>query len=117
MLLRDHPLMSYRGVVNWPPTWVWLDGPKEEHPKGELGILKSVLLSKLDQANRCFLLICYKNSSYLGCLLFDDHAFCRQVMELLKAHCNRSLAEIGGLDVSHTLLGNNWPDNSNFLWM
>jgi hypothetical protein len=24
-------------------------------------------------------------------------------MELLKAHCNRSIAEIGGLDVFHTL--------------
>jgi hypothetical protein len=101
MLLRDHPLMSYRGIVNWPPTWVWLDGSKEEHPKGELGILKSVLLSKIDQANRCFLLISYQDSSYLGYLLFDDHAFCRQVMELLKTHCNCSIAEIGGLDVSH----------------
>ena len=102
MLLRDHPLMSYRGVVNWPPSWVWLDGPKEEHPKGELGILKSVLLSNVDQANRFFLLIGYQDSSYLGCLLFDDHAFCRHVMELLKTHCNRSIVEIGGLDVSHT---------------
>jgi hypothetical protein len=21
--------MSYRGVPNWPPTWVWIDGPEE----------------------------------------------------------------------------------------
>ena len=103
MLLRDHPLMSYRGVVNWPPAWVWLDGPKEEHPKGELGILKSVLLSKMDQANRCFLLVCYENSSYLGCLLFDDHSFCSQVVKILQSHCNCSIAEIGSLDLSHTL--------------
>ena len=103
MLLRDHPLMSCRGVPSWPPTWVWLDGPKEEHPKGELGILRAVLLSKVSQANRCFPLICYHDSSYLGCLLFDDEAFCRQVIELLKAHCNRSIAEIGSLDVTYTL--------------
>ena len=38
MRLRDHPLMSYQGIVNWPPTWVWLDGPEEQQPKGELGI-------------------------------------------------------------------------------
>jgi hypothetical protein len=100
MLLRKHPLMSFRGVASWPPTWLWLDGPKEEHPKGELVISKSVILSKLDQANRCFLLISYQDSFYLGCLVFDEHAFCHQVVELLKAHCNRKLA---GLDLAHTL--------------
>ena len=103
MRLRDHPLMSYQGIVNWPPTWVWLDGPEEQQPKGELGILKSVLLSKMDQANRCFLLISYKGSSYLGCLSFDDHAFCSQIVNILRNHCDYSIAEIGNLDLSHTL--------------
>jgi len=103
MLLRDHPLMSYRGVVNWPPTWVWLDGPKEEYPKGELGILKSVLLSTVDRPNRCFLLIRYQDSSYLGCLLFDDHAFCSQIVNILRSHCDYPIAEIGSLDLTYTL--------------
>ena len=31
----------------------------------------------------------------MGCLLFDDHNFCRQVVTLLEGHCNRSIAEIG----------------------
>jgi len=53
--------------------------------------------------NRCFLHISYEGSEYLGCLLFDDLVFCSQVMELLKAHCNRTIAEIGSLDVTFTL--------------
>jgi hypothetical protein len=32
---------------------------------------------------------------------FNDEAFCGHVMELLKGHCNRSIAEIGSSD-SHT---------------
>jgi hypothetical protein len=103
MLLRDHPLMSYRGVPSWPPTWIWIDGPKEEYPKGEVGILKSVLLSKMQQANRCFVLICYEDSSYLGCLLFDDYAFCHQIVNILRNHCDHPIADIGSLDLTHTL--------------
>src|SRR5215510_15696091 len=104
MLLRDHPLMSYRGIVNWPPTWVWLYGPKEEHPKGELGILKSVLLSTVDQANRCFLVIRYQDSSYLGCLLFDDHAFCSQIVNILRSHCDYPRSEDHTSNSSHVAI-------------
>ena len=39
----------------------------------------------------------------MGCLLFDDHNFCREVIMLLERHCNRSIAEVGSIDVSHTL--------------
>jgi hypothetical protein len=103
MVLRDHPLMSFHGIPNWPPTWIWIDGPEEKHPKGELGILRSVLLSKLDRANRCFLLIFYEQSSYLGCLIFDDEIFCGQITKLLQDNCNRAIAEIGSLELSQTL--------------
>ena len=102
MLLRDHPLMSYKHVPNWPPRWIWIDGPEDKHPKGEVGILRAVLLSK-DRVNRCFLLIFHQESSYIGCLLFDNHAFCSQIVKLLKGYCNRSIAEIGSLDLSYTL--------------
>jgi hypothetical protein len=95
--------MSYRGIPNWPPTWVWIDGAEEKHLRGELGILRSVLSSKLQHANRFFLLTAYEDSSYLGCLLFDDEAFCCQIMNLLRNHCNHSIAEIGSLDLTHTL--------------
>jgi hypothetical protein len=39
----------------------------------------------------------------MACLLFDDPNFCREVLTLLQGCCNRSMAEIGSIDVSHTL--------------
>ena len=103
MLLRDHPLMSRHYVHNWPPVWTWINGEENEHPNGEVGILKAILLSKIQPPDRCFLLISYQASEYLGCLLFDDHAFCVQVVKLLQDCCNRPIAEIGSLDLSYTL--------------
>ena len=102
MLFRDHPLMTYRRLRNWPPVWSCTDG-HNQHPKGEVGTLKAVFRSETQPPSRFFLVMSHGGSEYLGCLLFNDEAFCCQVMELLKAHCNRSIAEIGGLDVSHTL--------------
>src|SRR6266550_8514557 len=102
VLLRNHPQMSYKGVPSWPPRWIWLDGPEDKHPKGEVGVLRAVLLFK-DRVNRCFLLIFHEQSSYMGCLLFDDEIFCGQITKLLEAHCNRHIAEIGCIDLSHTL--------------
>ena len=92
--LRNHPQMSYKGVPSWPPRWIWLDG--------EVGILRTVLLSK-DRVNRCFLLMFHEDSSYIGCLLFDDEIFCGQITKLLEAHCDRHIADIGCIDLSHTL--------------
>jgi hypothetical protein len=42
-------------------------------------------------------------ASYLGCLLIDDNAFCRQIVELLLANRNKTIADIGSLDLSSTL--------------
>jgi len=101
VLLRNHPQMSYKGVPSWPPRWIWLDGPEDKHLKGEVGVLRAVLLSK-DRVNRCFLLMFHEESSYMGCLLFDDEIFCGQITKLLEAHCNRHIAEIGCIDLTHT---------------
>jgi hypothetical protein len=95
--------MSYRGSRNWPPTWVWLDGAEEKRPKGEIGFLRTVLLSKMQCCDRCFLLIFYEGSPYLGCLLFDDEMFCNQITKLLQRCSNLPIAEIGSLDLSHML--------------
>jgi hypothetical protein len=103
MFLRDHPLISYRGIPSWPPAWTWIDGGEDKHPRGEIGILRMTLLSKIQPANRCFLLISYEGASYIGCLLFDDYVFCDQVTKLLQRHCNRPIAEIGNIDFAHTL--------------
>lgn len=51
MLLRNHPLMSYKGIPNWPPIWTWTDGVENTRPRGEIGILKGVALSKVQPAD------------------------------------------------------------------
>jgi hypothetical protein len=104
MLLRDHPLMSYHGIPSWPPVWTFTSGLEKQHPRrGEIGILKAVTTSNDKPADRCFLHIEDEGSSYLGCLLIDDHAFCTQIVKLLQDCTNRPLAEIGNLELSGTL--------------
>jgi hypothetical protein len=102
MLLRDHALMSYKGIPNWPPDWMWIDGDVNKNPKGEVGTLVEVQVSERE-ADRCFLVIEYEDSRYMGCLQFDDPNFCRRVRRLLDKYCGYSMADIGSLDVSETL--------------
>src|SRR5262245_23971419 len=103
MLLREHPLMRYHGIPNWPPAWLWIDGVENKRPRGEIGILKAVEVSKVPPTNRCFLCIDYEGSSYLGCLLFDDGVFCSQIVTLLRGYLNSPIADIGSLDLAYTL--------------
>ena len=76
---------------------------ENKHPRGEIGILTAVEVSKVPPTNRCFLCIDYEGSSYMGCLLFDDRAFCGQIVTLLRRHLNRPIAEIGSIELAHTL--------------
>jgi len=99
VLLRDHPLMSYKRVPSWPPVWTWTYGGEDQRPRGEIGILKEVFFSIVQPADRCFLYIDYEGSSYLGALLFDDYAFCNNIAEFLQFYLNCSIAEIGGLEL------------------
>ena len=62
MLIRDHPLMSRRGIPNWPPVWTWTDGLENAHAKGEVGILKAVTLSNIGSPYKCYLHIYYEGS-------------------------------------------------------
>ena len=93
--------MSYRGVPNWPPIWVWIGGEENKHPNGEVGCLQRVNLSTVPA--RIFLVTEYDGAEYIGCLLFDDRVFCLQISHLLEDHRGYPLQYIGGLDVSHTL--------------
>src|SRR5262245_16270034 len=104
MELRNHPLMSYRGVCNWPPSWMWRGSPKEsqiKNPRGEIGILKEVFLSKVDPKAKIFLIIEHENEEYIGCLIFSDSTFCEQMYAVLSACIGHSTSSIGSLDVSH----------------
>jgi hypothetical protein len=100
--LRDHPLMCYRGVCNWPPVWTWVDGKENEHPHGEIGTLIDVR-QDFREPGRLFLVMHYKGGGYMGCLLFDDRIFCRQLYDLLKNFRRHSISYIGDLDISETL--------------
>src|SRR5215510_12368910 len=102
MLLRDHPLMLYRGVRNWPPAWIWTHGRERVSLRGEIGTLSEVRRSVIS-TNSLFLEMRHQESEYLGCLLFGDPAFCRQMDTILRRHLGRPIAEIGGLELSHTL--------------
>jgi hypothetical protein len=102
MFLRDHPLMSRNGVRNWPPVWTWMRGEKDKHPKGEV-VLKEVVPSQVKPEDRCFLIIAYQGSEYLGCLLFDNRSFCKHITGVLQFCCNRRIREIGNLDLTYTL--------------
>src|SRR5262249_18108302 len=76
MLLRDHPLMTYKGVPSWPPAWLRRVGCYENtHPTGEIGILKGVLPSTLPPPKICFLTIEHCNAEYIGALLLSDPVF------------------------------------------
>src|ERR671925_1498067 len=54
MLLREHPLMMYKGNRSWPPVWLWTAGYDTSEPRGEVGILKAVLRSHIEPNDRCF---------------------------------------------------------------
>jgi hypothetical protein len=102
MELRGHPLMSYRGLSNWPPTWTWIFGDENLHVRGEVGILQEVRYSTIAPC-RLYLIIGYFGSAYMGCLLFDDDGFCHEVRDLLDQNCGQAIADIGRLEVSHLL--------------
>jgi hypothetical protein len=61
------------------------------------GVLKEVKPSKIEPVDRLFLYIEYENAYYLGCLLLDHYAFCRQMTDLFQRCYDRPLPEIGEL--------------------
>jgi hypothetical protein len=103
MLLRDHPLMSCYGIQSWPPTWILINGPGPSRLIGEIGILKGLRVNGRPPFRRCFLYMQHEESSYLGCLLFQNISFSRHITALLQCYCDRPIAEIGNLDLTYTL--------------
>ena len=100
MPLREHPLFRHHNIPSWPPVWTWTGGVENDRPQGEIGILRKVEASNIQPTDRCFLHVDHEGSSYIGCLMVDDPAFCEQVVQLLEGCCNRTIAEIGSLDLS-----------------
>jgi|APPan5920702752_1055751.scaffolds.fasta_scaffold29955_2 hypothetical protein len=103
MELRSHPLMSYQSIRNWPPLWIWTGGTQNKQAEGEVGILKSVVLVGTEPFNKCYLIIEHDGEQYVGCLLFGNSSFCRQVYRVLDDNCGVSLQHIGGIDVNYSV--------------
>ena len=104
MLLRDHPLMTFHAARSWPPVWLWSDGTETTYPKGDVGILKDVKPSYIEPYNRCFLIMEHRGVEYVGTLLLNDPAFCREIYGMLIQHRGKAIQAIGDIDLSNTLL-------------
>jgi hypothetical protein len=100
MKLRDHPLMSYRGVPNWPPVWTQMRIGGVKIVKGEVGVL--IYVHAGAAFNTCHLVIEYENQNYNGSLVIDDGPFCHEIVELLNQYRGRLIKEIGDLQVNFT---------------
>jgi hypothetical protein len=98
MKLRDHPLMSYRGVSNWPPVWCRTG---RQTLTGEIGVLANADTDR--SGSRCYISIDFENERYCGTLLFTDVAFCWFIAKMFKNRIGASIKEIGDLDLSYTL--------------
>jgi hypothetical protein len=103
MQLRDHPLMKYHGVGNWPPVWTWRGGEENKNIRGEVGIVRDVFLSVVEPRTRLFLIVEHEANEYIGCLIFDDSVFCGQIHTLLLGCRNQTVAQVGDLEVSQLL--------------
>jgi hypothetical protein len=102
MLLRDHPLMMFRGNRSWPPDWLWRDGYDDTHPRGEVGILKNVICSPT--ADGCFLIMEHCGAEYIGAVLLSDPRFSREIFRLLVQSSGKTIREIGEIDLPHSAL-------------
>jgi len=99
MKLRDHPLMSYRGLRNWPLVWVAKDLKSTQRLSGEVGVLKDVRMYDLS-FKRIFLTIEYDKQLYIGCLFLDNFGFCQTVYNKLKNCVGWTIEEIAEMDMA-----------------
>lgn len=102
MQLRDHPLMSFHGVTNWPPIWTQGTEKNKKIVKDEVGILRYVH-DVNPGSHKIYLVIDYEREHYVGTLAFDDIQFRHQITNLLRQQIGHPIEEIGALDLSHTL--------------
>ncbi len=100
MKLRNHPLMSYRGVSNWPPVWTQARRDSVKTVRSWNSHLCAFQSSDVEQM---FFVMEHGGETYVGTLIFENDAFCRQINILLQCHLKRSIRDIGDLDLSATL--------------
>ena len=94
--------MCYRGIGNWPPVWTQTSEDGVKTLRGEFGILEYVLANP-NASDKCFLVMRHEGERYIGCLIFSDQAFCRDIANILRTQIGRSIRAVGDLDVGETL--------------
>jgi hypothetical protein len=52
---------------------------------------------------RIFLIVEHEDNEYMGCLLFDDPSFCRDIFRILQTYRGSTIRDIGSLDLSSML--------------
>jgi hypothetical protein len=102
MKLRDHPQMDDRPFPNWPPVWTLSRKEQVKTIRGEFGTLVYVYANDL-VSNKVYLVIDYQQESYVGCLVFEDRAFCAQIIKVLRQQIGRAVSEIGELELPDQL--------------
>ncbi|HKY08039.1 MAG TPA: hypothetical protein VJQ55_07355 [Candidatus Binatia bacterium] len=94
--------MQHRNVRNWPPVWTRDRGQGLKTVRGEVGKL-AFIYSNPAVSTRCYLVIDYNGENYVGTLIFDDRAFCKQVTDLLRRYLGKTIQEVGAIELDHTL--------------
>lgn len=97
MKLKDHRLMQYHNVPNWPPSYLTSDYRQEMI--GEFGILREVTIDPRS-ASRCFLMVEMEGVGYVSWVKFDNAAFRARFVETVKEHLNKRIKDIGDLEMS-----------------
>ena len=99
MQLREHPLMRYHGVPNWPPVWTWRGGDARRNIRGEVGVVRDVFLSNIEPRTRLYLIMEHQENEYIGCLLFNDSVFCAQIYTFMNTCRGKTLEQLGNLEI------------------
>jgi len=90
---------------SWPPDWLWRAGFDNTHPRGEVGILKTVFVSSVKPSTSCFLIMDHAGAEYMGELFLGDAAFCSEIYKVLVRHCSKTIQDIGDIDLSDYAVG------------
>jgi hypothetical protein len=96
MKLKDHRLMQYHNIPNWPPSYLTSDYRQETIDAS--GILRSVTLDTRS-ANRCFLMVEMGGLGYVSWVKFDDAGFRARFVKTVSGHLNKRMKEIGDLEL------------------
>ena len=102
MKLRDHPLLRYNLIHQWPPVWVSLDNEDGRLSGSEVGALTEVRES-ISRSDGIVLIMDHNDNRYGTILIFSDMAFRRQIFELLKDCVGFSIQQVGDIDLRYTL--------------